>query len=88
MGLLSLAGVFPLGFVAWSMGSRDIKEMNAGSMDGTGRRLTQIGRFCGLVAVLPFLLGMFTVLLWGALDAWGLLPSHLEFKNVVDSLLN
>lgn len=40
-----------LGITAWIMGNADLKEMDAGRMDATGRGLTDAGRILGLVNV-------------------------------------
>lgn len=49
-GIIGLLMCFPVGYVAWSMGSRDLKLMRAGVMDPSGELLTQAGRACGMVA--------------------------------------
>jgi hypothetical protein len=52
--ILGLCGILPCciglicGPVAFFLGSADIKKMDEGSMDPTGRTLTQVGRFVGL----------------------------------------
>ncbi len=42
----------PLGVVAWSMGSADLKEMDAGTMDNSGRSITNAGRILGMIGTL------------------------------------
>ena len=50
-GILGLIGVcWPLGIVAWVMGNGDLKAMDAGAMDPSGRGLTNAGRICGMIA--------------------------------------
>jgi hypothetical protein len=39
---------FPLGIVAWILGSRDLALMNAGVMDPAGRGTVQCARIVGL----------------------------------------
>lgn len=39
-----------LGIPAWIMGSADIKEMDAGTMDPAGRGTTQAGKILGMIA--------------------------------------
>jgi hypothetical protein len=51
LGILSLVICQPLGIAAWIMGSNDMKEMDAGTMDPSGRGLTQAGKICGIVAL-------------------------------------
>lgn len=44
------------GIIAWVMGSADLREMEAGRMDPTGRSMTQAGKICGMIGTI----------LWGA----------------------
>ena len=39
------------GILAWVWGNTDLKEMDAGRMDATGRDMTQVGRILGIVSV-------------------------------------
>jgi len=48
-GILSLVICAPLGIAAWIMGSSDLKEMDAGTMDPAGRGSTQAGKICGII---------------------------------------
>jgi hypothetical protein len=41
-----------LGPIAWIMGRNDLREMDAGRMDSSGRGNTNAGRICGMVATL------------------------------------
>jgi hypothetical protein len=52
LGILSLVfcGVFTA-IPAWVMGSSDLKEMDAGLMDPTGRSITNVGKILGIVSV-------------------------------------
>jgi hypothetical protein len=58
LGILSLVICQPLGIAAWLMGSKDLKEMDAGTMDPTGRGQTQAGKICGIIATVLFILGV------------------------------
>ena len=51
LGILSLVvcGFFA-GIPAWIMGSKDLKEMNAGIMDPEGRGITTAGKICGMIS--------------------------------------
>ena len=49
-GILGLVLCQLFGIAAWVMGNEDLKEMNAGRMDSSGRDLTKAGRICGMVA--------------------------------------
>jgi len=58
LGILSLVGALflvPLGIVAWLLGSRDLKAMNAGRVDPSGRTLTQIGLVFGIAGAVAWL---------------------------------
>lgn len=41
-----------LGPIAWIMGRNDLREMDAGRMDSSGRANTNAGRICGMIATL------------------------------------
>jgi hypothetical protein len=43
---------FVFGIVAWVMASSDLRAMDAGNMDPTGRSLTQAGMILGIVQLL------------------------------------
>lgn len=51
-GILGLVMCVIFGIVAWVMGSGDLKQMDAGAMDPSGRGLTQAGKICGMIAVI------------------------------------
>lgn len=51
LGIIGLACCFICGIIAWVMGKNDLAEMDAGSMDPTGRGLTQAGKICGMISV-------------------------------------
>jgi hypothetical protein len=58
LGILSLIGalfLIPLGIVAWILGSKDLKAMDAGLRDPSGRTLTQVGYVFGIAATLVWL---------------------------------
>jgi hypothetical protein len=58
LGILGLVICGPLGIVAWVMGANDIKEMNAGTMDPSGRGVTQAGKICGIIGTILLVLGV------------------------------
>lgn len=68
LGIISLvfstACGFILGIIAWVMGNADLREMDAGRMDPTGRGLTQAGKICGMISVILGLIGLAIGLLW------------------------
>jgi len=43
---------FITGIIAWVMGNNDLREIDAGRMDPSGRGLTQAGKICGMVSVI------------------------------------
>ena len=49
-GILGLVLCQLLGIAAWRMGTDDLREMEFGQMDPSGRDLTNAGRICGMVA--------------------------------------
>ncbi len=63
-GILGLVCCFILGIVAWVMGSGDLREMDAGRMDPSGRGLTQAGKICGIISVVLWLIWLAGWLLW------------------------
>jgi hypothetical protein len=56
LGILGLLFCQILGIPAWIMGSNDLKEMDAGTMDPSGRSVTNAGRICGIIAVVLLIL--------------------------------
>lgn len=58
LGILGLVICFPCGIAAWVMGSGDLKEIGAGTMDPTGRGLTQAGKILGIIATALALIGI------------------------------
>lgn len=58
LGILSLIVCYPLGIAAWVMGSGDLKEIEAGTMDPTGRGMTQAGKICGIIGTILMILGV------------------------------
>ena len=73
LGILGLVICGPLGIAAWIMGSGDLKEMDAGTMDPSGRGMTQAGKICGLIATVLLAIGiLFGILFLGL----GILGGH------------
>jgi hypothetical protein len=73
LGILGITFCAPLGIAAWIMGSGDIKEMDAGKMDASGKSLTNAGKVCGIIgtvvtiiavifAMLGFMVAMLTTI--------------------------
>ncbi len=63
-GILGLFVCFIFGILAWTMGSSDIKAMDGGSMDPSGRGLTQAGQILGIVGVALNLLSLTLMVLF------------------------
>jgi hypothetical protein len=66
--VLGLLGIFlqpcpgPIfALIAWVMGSSDLREMEAGRMDGSGKDLTRAGMILGMVLSLLWILGFLIV---------------------------
>ncbi len=69
-GILGLVVCAPFGIAAWIMGSGDLKQIDAGQMDPSGRGLTNAGRICGIIATILLVL---SVIVFVALFAFGVL---------------
>lgn len=59
-----------LGIIAWVMGNADLREMDAGTMDPSGRGNTSAGRICGIISVVLAAIGL---VVYVALMALGIL---------------
>jgi hypothetical protein len=58
LGILGLVVCAPLGIAAWIMGSGDLKQMDAGTMDPSGRGNTQAGKICGIIGTILLIIGV------------------------------
>jgi len=64
MGILALVINFGcgigwiLGIISWVMGNADLKTMDAGLMDPSGRGITQAGKVCGMISVILAIIGV------------------------------
>jgi hypothetical protein len=60
--ILGILGIFCCGIFtaipAWIMGSADLKEMEAGTMDPAGRGNTNAGKICGMVGCILTVVGI------------------------------
>jgi len=69
LGIVSLlCSCFVAGIVAWVLANSDLREMDAGRMDPSGRGLTQAGKVCGIISVV---LGIVAVITWTLLVVTG-----------------
>ena len=68
LGIVSLVCCGFVGIPAWIMGNSDLKEIDAGRMDPTGRGMVNAGRICGMIAtalmVVPLILGLVAAVLY------------------------
>ena len=72
LGILGLVtSCFPLGIAAWIMGNKDLKEMDAGVMDPSGRSNTNAGRICGMIATILLIIGVVVAIALLALGVLG-----------------
>jgi len=59
--------IIPFGLAGWFMATHDIRDMNSGRMDGSGRSLTHAGQVCSAVGAsiwLAFAVSIAVGLLW------------------------
>ncbi len=64
LGILGLVVCVICGIIAWVMGNNDLREMDAGRMDPTGRGLTVAGKICGMISVILAIVALGIWLLW------------------------
>jgi heme/copper-type cytochrome/quinol oxidase subunit 2 len=80
LGILGLIVCAPLGIAAWVMGSGDMKEMDAGTMDPSGRGNTEAGKICGMIGTILMIVSIIIVFIVGilflALVVFGAAASH------------
>ena len=58
LGILGLAVCVICGIIAWVMGKNDLREIAAGTMDPSGRGLTNAGKMCGMISVILACVGL------------------------------
>jgi len=59
LGLLGFVGTCPIfSFLAWIMGSNDLREMRAGRMDRTGESATLAGMIFGMIISILWIVGV------------------------------
>ena len=71
LGLI-LCGVFTA-IPAWIMGSGDLKQIDAGTMDPAGRGLTNAGRILGIIGTILGILGLLVLIAVAGLGLMGAL---------------
>jgi hypothetical protein len=78
LGILGLVVCAPLGIAAWIMGSGDLKQMDAGTMDPSGRGTTQAGKICGIIGTILLIIG---VIVFGILFTIGFAAALAQHHN-------
>ena len=58
LGILGLVCCFICGIIAWVMGNNDLRDIDAGRIDPSGRGLTQAGKICGMIGVILWIVGL------------------------------
>ncbi|MDF1811802.1 MAG: hypothetical protein P1V20_06295 [Verrucomicrobiales bacterium] len=58
LGILGLVACPICGIIAWVMGNKDLAAMAAGQMDREGEGNTKVGKICGIIATILWILGM------------------------------
>ena len=64
LGILGIVCCSICGIIAWVMGNGDLREIDTGRMDPSGRGLTQAGKICGIISVILAIVGFIFGLLW------------------------
>lgn len=64
LGILSIICCIICGIIAWIMGNNDLRQMAAGTMDPSGRGLTNAGKICGIVGIAVQIVGIVLVVIW------------------------
>lgn len=71
LGIIGLvASCVVCGIIAWVMGSGDLREMDEGRMDPSGRGMTNAGRILGMISVGLTALGVVFVILMMGFGLW------------------
>ena len=58
LGILGLVVCVICGIIAWVMGKNDLREMDEGIMDPSGRGTTNAGKICGMISVILACVGI------------------------------
>ena len=64
LGILGLTICGICAPIAWILGQRDLKEIQAGTMDPSGEQLTNIGRILGIIGTVLIAVAMCIGMLW------------------------
>ena len=63
-GIVGVLCCVIFGILAWVLGNADLREMDAGRMDPSGRGLTQAGKICGIISVILWVVSLVVSLFW------------------------
>jgi hypothetical protein len=63
LGIIGMLLCGPLCIVAWLMGGNDLREMDAGIMDGSGRSMTSTGKTLGAFGTILWLVAVIVILI-------------------------
>ena len=64
LGILGLIVCGPLAIAAWVMGNSDLKEMDAGTKDPSGRGTTNAGKICGIIGTILLIISLIMVVVF------------------------
>jgi hypothetical protein len=64
LGILGIVVCFICGIIAWVMSNADLREMDSGRMDPSGRDVTKAGRICGIIGTILGSIGMCLGVCW------------------------
>ncbi len=64
LGICGLVVCGICGIIAWVMGNTDMQKIEAGSMDPSGRGITQAGRVCGIIGTFLMVLYLLWMCVW------------------------
>jgi hypothetical protein len=73
LGILGFVVCFICGIIAWSMANTDLRAMQEGRMDPSGRDITNAGKICGIISTLLAIGGLVVLLLFavgGGVAVW------------------
>ena len=77
LGILGIVCCFICGIIAWVMGNGDLREIDAGRMDPSGRGLTQAGKICGIIGLILWIIYIVFNILFMLLGLGGGLMSNM-----------
>jgi len=74
-GILGFVCCIIFGILAWAMGGKDLKEMQAGVMDRSGEGMTKVGKILGMIAtilwIIAIVIQLIVLIAGGGMMLWG-----------------